>query len=290
MLNDLIRGLERDWRRGVHHVTPGDESVAAMIGLDRAAPGYDWCGLARPVDPLGYEVVIQVTFQGFGEFIAEDGTHSELGQGRLFAAVIPSAHRYRRPSRSPCWYFWWCQIRHPEAVARIEGAIDQFGHVYDIALAGPLFVAMKELSSRVRRSAHEDALAIERDVLVTAIEFQRLAQAAGGRRDPRWDAERPLRERVMRDLRHPPSLGELAAACGCSESAFCHRFRAATGMSPVRFVTEVRLEAVRQALRTSDAALATIADEHGFADANHLCKVFRRHCGQSPGAWRSARA
>jgi len=48
---------------------------------------------------------------------------------------------------------------------------------------------------------------------------------------------------------------------------------------------EVRLEEALKRLRTG-AKLETIAAQTGFADANHFCKVFRRHFLSSPGAYR----
>jgi AraC-like DNA-binding protein len=49
-----------------------------------------------------------------------------------------------------------------------------------------------------------------------------------------------VRRRVLSDPRHAPSVEALAAELGMSRSAFGHSFRAKTGVSPARFMTEVR--------------------------------------------------
>ena len=51
-------------------------------------------------------------------------------------------------------------------------------------------------------------------------------------------------------------------------------------------MTQVRLEEVACRLAQTDVTLAALASETGFADANHLCKVFRRYYHLSPGAFR----
>ncbi len=51
-------------------------------------------------------------------------------------------------------------------------------------------------------------------------------------------------------------------------------------------MTQVRLEAAARHLAESDDTLDTIAAQTGVADANHLCKVFRRHYHLSPGTYR----
>lgn len=67
---------------------------------------------------------------------------------------------------------------------------------------------------------------------------------------------------------------------------FSHYFRAVTGLPPARFVTQIRLEEVTRCLLETNHTLETIAAATGFADAKHLCKVFRRHYHLSPGAFR----
>lgn len=277
--------LEALWRRGSQLVTPGQGAVATMIGLDRARPGYDWDGERRITDPRGPELVIQVTIDGWGEFTDAAGARNAVSVGSYFCCVIPSRHRYRLPSAAPGWRFWWTQILHPDAVARGAAAIAERGHVHRFDPAGPLAAALLDLTAAVRGGRHRDELALERDALTVAIELQRDVRAADGS-DQAWALEAAVRDRVMGDLTHPPDLNELAAADGRERSAYAHRFRSLVGTSPGRYVAGVRMEVVRRALEHGDQTLDAIATRVGFADANHLCKVFRRHHGTSPGVWR----
>ena len=71
-----------------------------------------------------------------------------------------------------------------------------------------------------------------------------------------------------------------------SRSAFSHHFRAQTGVSPARFITETRVQKAARLLQTTHLPIETIAGQCGFASANHFGKVFRRHRDQSPSAYR----
>jgi transcriptional regulator GlxA family with amidase domain len=86
-------------------------------------------------------------------------------------------------------------------------------------------------------------------------------------------------------LSQPPSAAELADMNQLDRTTFSRKFKARTGLSPAAFVTEVRLEEALKLLRT-DAKLEEVAASTGFADANHFCKVFRRHFHSSPGSYR----
>lgn len=82
------------------------------------------------------------------------------------------------------------------------------------------------------------------------------------------------------------SVPELARRAGMSQSLFYLRFRNATGMSPNRYITVLRLEQACAMLRESRRTIAEIAMECGFCDSNHFIKTFRMYHGVTPGDFR----
>ena len=95
-----------------------------------------------------------------------------------------------------------------------------------------------------------------------------------------------LRARVLGEPRRHIGVDELAREHGMSRTAFSHHFQAQTGFTPARFMTEVRVQQAAHLLVTTRLSLARIAQECGFANANHFGKVFRRFRPQSAGAFR----
>ena len=53
-----------------------------------------------------------------------------------------------------------------------------------------------------------------------------------------------------------------------------------------RYLTTIRLNAVRKLLETTDKLVSEIAAETGFFDQSHLTKIFKRERGITPGEYR----
>jgi AraC family transcriptional regulator len=86
------------------------------------------------------------------------------------------------------------------------------------------------------------------------------------------------------------STADLAGLVKLSLFHFCRAFRASFGESPHTYVMRRRVERAQGMMLRTRLSLAQIATECGLADQAHLGKSFRRFVGESPGAWRRARA
>ncbi|MGA6167005.1 helix-turn-helix domain-containing protein [Amycolatopsis magusensis] len=92
---------------------------------------------------------------------------------------------------------------------------------------------------------------------------------------------------VMRErLAEPLTLAEIAAEAHLSVYHFIRVFRAATGETPHRFLTRLRIERARGLLSGSDLTLAQIADRCGFASPGALSAAFLGHVGVRPSVYR----
>ncbi len=83
---------------------------------------------------------------------------------------------------------------------------------------------------------------------------------------------------------------ELSRQLGVSKSHLVRVFSKAMGMGPGQYLTQVRLEAAKAMLAARDWPLETVASLCGFSGANYFCKVFKRHEGCTPAAWRAGHA
>ncbi len=57
-------------------------------------------------------------------------------------------------------------------------------------------------------------------------------------------------------------------------------------MSPLEYVHTFRLEEAKQMLERSSASIEAIASEVGYEDAGFFNRLFRRHVGLTPAAYR----
>jgi AraC family transcriptional regulator len=82
------------------------------------------------------------------------------------------------------------------------------------------------------------------------------------------------------------TLDDLAAAVRLSPYHFHRSFRASTGMAPHAFVTARRMDRARLLLWTSGRTVDEVATDVGFRNLSHFRRVFRRHHGLPPSAFR----
>ncbi len=95
---------------------------------------------------------------------------------------------------------------------------------------------------------------------------------------------------VMAMLREPArnwSLDELAGRAVSSRATLVRAFRAAAGVAPLAFLTELRLGLARQQLLAGRAPIAQIAADVGYQSEGALSRAFHRHYGTRPGALRT---
>ena len=83
---------------------------------------------------------------------------------------------------------------------------------------------------------------------------------------------------------------DLAAVARLSEFHFNVAFRKSFGHSPHEYIIRRRMERAQGLMLSTDMALSEIATECGLADQPHLTRLFRQFVGESPAAWRRARA
>lgn len=98
--------------------------------------------------------------------------------------------------------------------------------------------------------------------------------------------ERLSKEMLVAGMDASPSIAEIARACGLSPDHFSRAFKASTGLAPSQWLQLRRIDRAKSLLRSTRTGLSEIALACGFSDQSHLSRVFARHVGTTPGAWR----
>lgn len=244
---------------------------------------YYWDGMKRGADPAHPNIVFQYCLAGFGIY-ETGGVKTPVLPGHAFTSVNPTQHSYYLPQDSQSWTFFWIGLHHPYVVTRMNAVVKESGAVMKIPPDSLLFSKTVQLWENVCRNRYRDAQSQELALFDFMLEYERFSSAQ--RYSLRERMLNETREWVLRRINRALSVEELAAEHGKSRSHFSHDFKTATGHSPAGFITQVRLQEVTRRLIDTNDKLSTIARETGFADANHLCKVFRRSFHLSPGAYR----
>jgi AraC-like DNA-binding protein len=229
-------------------------------------------------------VFFQFTFAGFGQFELYGRAPQRIAPGTGFFAVIPSRHRYYLPEGSPGWTFAWIGIYHPYLLRRITKQVATTGPVVEAAPGSPLIARLSRLVRGAFHKDFRDRFEVERELFDFTLAYEQLVQKVQSPEGERLLVE--LRSRVLSDPLRPLQISTLAAERDMSQTAFSHFFRARTGLTPARYMTEVRVQEAARLLVSTRLPIERIAHDCGFANGNHFGKVFRRFRHQSAGAYR----
>ena len=104
-----------------------------------------------------------------------------------------------------------------------------------------------------------------------------------------WQVRRVLAH-IEVNLATPIRNKDLAAIVRLSEYHFNVAFRRSVGDSPHEYIIRRRMERSQGLMLSTEKSLSEIALECGLADKAHFSRLFRRIVGDTPAAWRRARA
>lgn len=191
-------------------------------------------------------------------------------------------------ARRRCTTSWWLQgllaRRAPAATIEADAMVVEDDPIWT---AGPSYAHLDLMLTLVARATSPDlSQAVGRRLSADL----RLSQGAF------IDAARmgaaPILEQleavVGARLSERISLQELAEAAGCSARTLTRRIHAETGLSPMRFVQKLKLNAALRLIRAGDLPLARIAEQVGLADATALHRLVVRHTSRAPGSFRTS--
>ena len=86
------------------------------------------------------------------------------------------------------------------------------------------------------------------------------------------------------------TVDALAREVALSRSLLAQRFAALVGESPMQYLTRWRLALAARALRSSDEAIARVAERSGYETDAAFSRAFKREFGLPPSTWRKALA
>lgn len=87
-----------------------------------------------------------------------------------------------------------------------------------------------------------------------------------------------LNSKYMQDW----SVASMADFCKLSDSYFSHTFRQRMGVSPMRFLNNLRIEKAKDFLMTNSMSVAAAAQLAGFKDPLYFSRVFKKYTGIAP--------
>lgn len=98
------------------------------------------------------------------------------------------------------------------------------------------------------------------------------------------------RDLLLKDLRQPPSIHDLARTAGMSHPRLGKHFKSVFGCSPFELLRRKRLEWSLDMVRENTMSLTEIAYSAGYANSSHFSTAFLKYYGMQPSQYRKEKA
>ena len=82
------------------------------------------------------------------------------------------------------------------------------------------------------------------------------------------------------------TLQQLANIANMSKEYFCRKFRDITGVSPIQYLTQIRIENSCLQLKNTDIGIGEIAMNCGFSSCSYYSETFKKHLACTPKEYR----
>lgn len=235
-----------------------------------------------------------------------DGTAAALEDRRLIAAIRRLATRARRTTsvcsgafllaeaglldgRRATTHWRSCDVlaaRYPRVTVDPDPIFVRDGDVWTSAGV----TAGMDLALALVEDDHgrEVALATARRLVMYVqrpggqAQFSAALRAQAAEREPLREVQAWIADNLAEDL----SVGRLAASAAMSTRNFARAFGREVGVTPARYVEELRVEAARRLLETTARPVDDIAAACGFGTTETMRRTFVRHLRVAPADYR----
>ena len=249
---------------GMHHITSHD---------------YHWDNRVRKKS----YVLLQYTISGKGSFHTPDHTYPQQA-GDLFLVQVPGDSQYSLPDDSECWDVLYLEFSS-ECLPLLYHIHQSCGPAFHLEASSTLPDQMKQLYA----DAISNQLASVFDNSKAAYAFL-LDLADYALEHPALSSPRVTLAKNYLDSNYyntDLNLDEVADAVGLSKYHLCREFNHLYGISPGKYLANLRLQkSCALLLQSHHHTIAEIASMVGFSNDNYFCKVFRKAFGTTPTQYR----
>lgn len=98
-----------------------------------------------------------------------------------------------------------------------------------------------------------------------------------------------LYEKLFAEYTLNKNISEYASFCSMSVSRFTHVFTNENGISPKKYIVNLRMKKAAELLESTTLTIAEIANLTGFSDQNYFSRCFKKNFGSSPKSLRTSK-
>ncbi|OBZ11813.1 AraC family transcriptional regulator [Bacillus sp. FJAT-27264] len=230
---------------------------------------------------------------GSGSFHTEQHKY-ELGEGDCFLIHPAQLVSYISDQNQP-WRYRWAAFTGAEADQLVQQA--GFSPDTPVLSAAESSVIPEALAGMMgafnanRESAHLTSLGYLYLIVGEAAERLSSHSRLPGAGSQVQRTVKQMIHYMSSQYAHPVSIEQMCDSLGYNRAYLSRVFKQETGLSPVTYLLKLRIDKSRQLLRERpELSVEQVASSVGLTDALYFSRQFKRFCGQSPTAYRTATA
>ncbi|MFC4597629.1 AraC family transcriptional regulator [Cohnella hongkongensis] len=250
-------------------------------------------GQPVPLHKMGPAVhdyyLIHTVLSGYGDFTI-GGRSYRCGAGDSFMIFPGELFSYQADDRAPWRYAWFAFVGSGAAAA-----MEAIGASPDNpVVAGSLNPHVRNAYEQLRR-CFEGSLGAELSNLEAEGWLRLLLHQLGAARAKNRlaapaaaDADHIVKQALQYltlQYAQPISVSGIAGMLGYHRTHLCKLFKQATGMSPMQYLLQIRMQRA-ELLLASQMTIEQVASSVGYGDALYFSKKFRAWSGHSPSEYR----
>ena len=249
------------------------------IGVEkRDSPSYYWDNEKREAQYL-----FQYTLSGCGFYFDGQKEHKIPASTAMFLELPGKTSYYYKEGTAP-WSFAYVMLRGDGISGYYHLIRDRYTEIISLADTS---VPIRKLENIYRLSL---AGKITNPFLAASLAMDFLTSLAAERNIPNAAIPFLIKKAIEimeSDFANLSGVEEIAGRLQVSASHLCREFVRYLGISPLDYLTRVRLQYAANLLAKTNRKIEDIAISSGFSNGTYFAKVFKKSLGSSPRDFRN---
>ena len=240
--------------------------------------------ISRPAGRVDYQIIYLVKGKGYYDF--GNGTE-EVSEGNIivFQPGQKQLYEYFANDETELYWIHFTGSKSDEIMKKLN-LTDRY--VYHAGIRGDCIDLWKKITYEIqdKQTYFEQISGVYLEELLL-IFARRLMDDRTNLKHNLCENIRSVITYMYENYNQKIAVGELAARCNLSMYRFIHKFKAATGMTPIEYLTKIRIGEAKYLLSNSQLNISEIAAIVGYDDPLYFSRVFKKETGLSPRYYKS---
>ena len=183
------------------------------------------------------------------------------------------------------WEFVWIGFTGDITNMVVNEIIDEFGPVINVNRKSLAIETLFDIMKRAEQDRWQDiysASSISYSFLLQLLKDARKSYSAS-----RSFNISEILSHIDQNISEPIDVSTISFLFGYSREHFSRLFRQAVGISPGKYLINMRLDQAKKLIRSDRYTLDEVAKQSGLTEANYLCRVFKKYFNVTPGEYKN---